>query len=633
MSAQESESFARDLGPNFSVTDPAGKLLNWFVANQGYINQHVKFVHDDSRGFHVRAAQSLQAPTVVTCPLSLTLSSLNLDPSPTAVRHVDSDLHKFRATLPERILSVLLLIEQASLGEKSFWYPYIACLPPSESLSTPLYFTNEDLRWLEGTNLLKATEERRKVWREEWKAACNMLREGGIDDSIYTWESFLWSNTIFSSRAFTSTNIFPDKPPFALLFPVLDILNHAPEARVEWDFDPLKSFTLKSLQDIEEGDEIFNNYAPKQNDEFSEPTTNSLTVLLGYGFALEHHPYLQTPFKIQIPAEIQSQISKPNIVPYGMPSETYPSYLADPAAPHFFRRGPTHPLGRYPNLIPAFRGIPPLLVLMSHLLVLHQRGIDPATVQLPNPGGRILVATVRQLTLPVLSSLSKLSATYPAGEPQNQNQKYSKIYRDGQMTVLSSILDELNGVTDSILSLNGDIPPTTPCIISTTEALALLEKEYPQLHSEFIIGVSEALGMPADDPTTVRINDCEDMVWILWFIVCALTTKSSTSTQIHQYISALSHLYPLPSASDPAPDSEDPMIDYISNLVAQAASSSSGSSVWTILNSDSQKPKLIDWAARVVNTECFPRRSEEDEEVVMYLMYLCADDKECWMMS
>ena len=115
-------------------------------------------------------------------------------------------------------------------------------------------------------------------------------------------ESLLWAATIFTSRAFISTHILPEIETVPSLFPVVDILNHSVTAKVEWDFKPHKSFTLRCLESsrftIDE--ELFNNYAPKQNDE----------LLLGYGFCLENNPIEQFALKLAFQPELMQYATR-----------------------------------------------------------------------------------------------------------------------------------------------------------------------------------------------------------------------------------------------------------------------------------------------------------------------------------
>jgi hypothetical protein len=50
------------------------------------------------------------------------------------------------------------------------------------------------------------------------------------------------------------------------LWPVIDIGNHRPIEQVQWAVDT-KGFALSILGDINAGEQIYNNYAPKGNEE------------------------------------------------------------------------------------------------------------------------------------------------------------------------------------------------------------------------------------------------------------------------------------------------------------------------------------------------------------------------------
>ena len=87
--------------------------------------------------------------------------------------------------------------------------------------------------------------------------------------TVITWcrELYLWAATIFSSRSFTSAVTLPGSvETFPLLYPVLDSLNHRFGAKVIWDFTG-GAFSLRITEPVREGEQIYNNYAPKGNEE------------------------------------------------------------------------------------------------------------------------------------------------------------------------------------------------------------------------------------------------------------------------------------------------------------------------------------------------------------------------------
>jgi hypothetical protein len=99
---------------------------------------------------------------------------------------------------------------------------------------------------------------------------------------------FRWASTVFGSRSFTSqvlSNTLPaDKARpmghldpdhevlsslfedgFAVLLPLLDLLNYRPLSRVEWQAG-LNEVALQVLESFQGGQEVCNNYGPRDNE-------------------------------------------------------------------------------------------------------------------------------------------------------------------------------------------------------------------------------------------------------------------------------------------------------------------------------------------------------------------------------
>jgi hypothetical protein len=128
----------------------------------------------------VRAVRPLRSPVVVTCPLNLTLSCLNLDSDQKEVIHIDSPLQQCKGKIPDHILTYLLLIEQRKKGKDSPWHAYISCLPGPESMTTPLWFDEEDLAFVVGTSLAPAAKERQEEYQRQWELALRVMKDAGI---------------------------------------------------------------------------------------------------------------------------------------------------------------------------------------------------------------------------------------------------------------------------------------------------------------------------------------------------------------------------------------------------------------------------------------------------------------------
>jgi hypothetical protein len=245
-------------------------------------------------------------------------------------------------------------------------------------------------------------------------------------------ELYLWAATIFSSRSFTSHILTSATPgaastePFALLYPVIDSFNHRFGAKVLWKMDE-GNFELNTAEPATSGEQVFNNYAPKGNEEF----------LNGYGFCIPDNPC----------DEVALRIGKPPGPVFSLLREQYPQRFnsakwTDDAA-MFFLRGSGHYTGGYAHKEEEahLRGIPPELLGTLRAILAHsykQQGeelkeehLDPAAVD----------AIVERLVAKY-QGIRQHDERLPE-EPQNEKQRAAKIYRDGQLEILVEIIGEL----------------------------------------------------------------------------------------------------------------------------------------------------------------------------------------------
>lgn len=175
------------------------QLLEWFARNGGLVNPAVSLRIVPEFGYHFTARKDLPInSTPCSCPFSLTLSHLNLLPSPPAgiKSYANESLcSKLVGKVSKSAAGTFFLAEQRLKGSKSFWAPYINALPKDDDLATPLWFTPEDLKWLAGTNLysssgprhLTAVELRRAMYEKEWKTGVAALKKAGVDTDPFTW--------------------------------------------------------------------------------------------------------------------------------------------------------------------------------------------------------------------------------------------------------------------------------------------------------------------------------------------------------------------------------------------------------------------------------------------------------------
>lgn len=152
------------------------------MENGGSINPSISFEWSEEAGVHCRASSPLDPESrICTIPHSLALSSLN------ALVDDDFTVFRKRGLAPEAI-GYFYLMNQYINREKSFWKPYLDTLPgPDVKHHTPFWFSDEDLAWLEDTDVLHTTKARQETHRAQFKQGIAMIERANVDTQPYTW--------------------------------------------------------------------------------------------------------------------------------------------------------------------------------------------------------------------------------------------------------------------------------------------------------------------------------------------------------------------------------------------------------------------------------------------------------------
>ena len=165
--------------PSLHSPELSQGLIEWFTRNGGYLHSSVEVVYSDAFGHHLQVKQGsalVPGDEIVSCPHSLTLSVLNAEntnPSWPKLLDIPAD----RAA---EILTRFFLIEEFLMQEASFWWPYIRMLPQPdrrESLTTPIWYDEQDLIWIADTNLEGARLSRIEAWEAEHRSLVEALDE------------------------------------------------------------------------------------------------------------------------------------------------------------------------------------------------------------------------------------------------------------------------------------------------------------------------------------------------------------------------------------------------------------------------------------------------------------------------
>eukprot|EP01017_Pseudomicrothorax_dubius_P027102 TRINITY_DN3084_c0_g1_i10.p2 TRINITY_DN3084_c0_g1~~TRINITY_DN3084_c0_g1_i10.p2 ORF type:complete len:598 (-),score=164.66 TRINITY_DN3084_c0_g1_i10:1899-3692(-) len=162
-------------------------------------------------------------------------------------------------------LSTFLLLERQKTD--SFWHPYLQLLP-SDYNSIPIFFNDEDLKWLEGSPFLDQVRDKISDMQKDYDAIWAVSPEF----HQFTFNEFCWARMTASSRIFGLT--IDDKKTDAFV-PLADMLNHRRPKQTSWQYDQVRGgFIIESLEDIPRGEQVYDSYGKKCNSRF----------FLNYGF-------------------------------------------------------------------------------------------------------------------------------------------------------------------------------------------------------------------------------------------------------------------------------------------------------------------------------------------------------------
>ncbi|KAF9937432.1 hypothetical protein BGZ75_000714 [Mortierella antarctica] len=164
-------------------------------------------------------------------------------------------------SLDGRTALTLFLMQQRLLKENAFFQPYLDMVP--DKIHTALEFDDQDLEHLRGTNAYLTVKELQQKLRQKFNDTMRIVGGELKEQDGYTWEKFLWAETVLSSRAFPAHLFGGGVEGEIVLIPLADTLNHKSRHKATW---------IKTQQGLEmsgaaasKGDQLFNNYGPKDN--------------------------------------------------------------------------------------------------------------------------------------------------------------------------------------------------------------------------------------------------------------------------------------------------------------------------------------------------------------------------------
>ncbi|ORX48203.1 SET domain-containing protein [Hesseltinella vesiculosa] len=309
-------------------------------------------------------------------------------------------------------------------NSESIHRPYLDMLPTT--IMTPYFFSQDDLVYLSHTNLGTAVRERLVGIRRDFDCILQI-----IDPAEHvSWDVYLWSYCVFSSRSFPYTLIDPEYTGDSseVLLPLLDTFNHKPATKITWSRQGTAEsgrISFISGDTIPAGNEVFNNYGAKSNEE----------LLLGYGFCLADNEYDYITIKPNISTDpngpLKLQILKNCNVTSGN---------LDPLV-HYIHH----------NHIPeAFWKTMRVLIMNTFELEYYATCNDPGQLDWISHRNEFAMTTV--CTSLLQSRIFELKRSVLPRENLSSCQHYALIYRDSQQLLYQNALDMVNQRKQQVLS-------------------------------------------------------------------------------------------------------------------------------------------------------------------------------------
>ncbi|CAD6441842.1 04f65b2a-d365-4447-9dff-3887e3ed18f5 [Sclerotinia trifoliorum] len=529
------------------MTEKIQNLVQWATSSGAYLHPDVEIYKDAVTGLSFKALKAIPPQTsIVRCSYQISLSYLNAVGIYSRFPSTESFPTEFLETLKQddpNIIGHFFLMQQYLKGEKSPWWQYIRLLPQPDDpkgLGIPIWWPEEDQRFLAGTNAGPPLQKREQMWRDQWKKGVVLLRELP-NHKEYSYILYQWAATIFDSRSFRpSLTICPEalsessiemdlnldhvrNDRFSILYPLVDIGNHNGINQVEWKQDlNSNSFDLVHSAGVSEGDQIYNYYGNKSNSE----------LLLGYGFILPDDLVNRNVVNLKLtpgPDAIQLRRSQNCHIP------------PDPKQPEeefmFAVQPPSTNKSPDPRII-EFRSFEESLVDLVCCMVVNERErsymlkhpeICPEKCAQPfqSPLCRALFHAIFIIQSKLSYEIERIEQTGATlGVPQNPNQTLATIYRASQLSTLQCALQPLNNLTMQILSPSPRVPSPSPTgkakIIPIEQAYLLLTQHYPSLSTTIhdLIAEDQEEELPLD--WSVLLEDWAYTYWTLWIYIMML---------------------------------------------------------------------------------------------------------------
>ena len=224
----------------------------------------IHFYSDDYRGVLAKS-KILKDEIIMTIPKECLISLETALSTP-----IGKEIGKFmysELTSPKHCLLTSFLLSEVKNPKWKFYFDLL----PNDYSNFPIFYTQKELDYLKGSPFLNQIYDKKIDMKKDYEKLCKYIPSF----TQFPYKKFCEARMMISSRIF-GIQIGENKTD--VLAPFADLLNHKRPRQTQWYYDNiLQSFVIQALEDIEQGNEVFDSYGKKTNARF----------LLNYGFALE----------------------------------------------------------------------------------------------------------------------------------------------------------------------------------------------------------------------------------------------------------------------------------------------------------------------------------------------------------
>jgi len=426
-----------DRGEAHEMSEKMAIFEKWLLDNGSkYPQLEMREYDEEVRGVHAKE-EIEEDVNIVEIPLSclITVEMGKQTEVGQAVLAANLDLDA-----PKHVFLMLFMLVDRK-NPDSFFKPYYDTLPPTLS-NMPIFWSEEELRWLDGSYLQTQVEDRRFAIENDYAAICELVP--GFAE-VATLAEFKWARMCVCSRNF---GLVVNGTRTSAMVPLADMLNHYRPRETKWTFDNgLQAFTITTLMGIRGGAQVYDSYGQKCNHRF----------LLNYGFSIENN--------------VEPDGFCPNEVPF--------EFKLNPSDPIFDRKAQFWKADGGPmvkRIRVAVSDNENTRVAYSFLRVMVA---TPEEFDLMEGNSRFIYRTAKDIRFPFGLRNEKAALEVFAGICEEYLSKYPATYEDDKALLESGSLKPFSNQRHAVIQVMGEKKILLHYLDLCRTALALIAEDAP----------------------------------------------------------------------------------------------------------------------------------------------------------